>query len=589
MKKCLSFLAIVFLSSSLMAAPIGEKRAREIAKNFFASTITRGDATPSLELAWAGYDMEQNTKNSNTTRTSQDDDALIYIYNRTDANGFVVIAGDDSAERSILAFSHENSFSTENMAEGAKAMLDAWCKDIANLRNNPSTRSTRATPSTGKVVVQYETALWNQGEPYNNECPIQSTGRSVTGCVATATAIIFYYHKWPEKGVGTIPAYSYTGHNKETMSIPANVLGRTYDYANMLSSYKNVGYSNKQASAVAALMYDIGTSVSMQYNSTTSSAGTANVDDAAIKYFGYSKQTIYLRHPGLSCSEWTAMLQENLSDCGPMCFRGSDSNGGGHAFVLDGYTDTGYFHINYGWAGLNNGFYLLPKITYFNDQGAVFNMIPDKDGSSIYRYSLHLKTTGVYNGLTSEATLYKKGAKFKLYMALINRSVVAFDGIYGIAHCDKNHKIKRILYTSDRTSRPLGANIMIGHQPTVTISDEVNEGDCLLAFYKGPQDTEWIRIRGDADDTSAAITMITAPDELAKNIEVEYDKAVKSLVFSSPYATQCSITNNAGSVVASRETMAATPATIDLSTVVKGEYTCSFMASGEPYSIKLKL
>lgn len=136
MKRALLVISLSLFTLSLMAAPIGEKRAREIATSFFASsTATQSTATLTLDLAWAGYDMEQNLQSTSPQAEIQDD-ALIYIYNRTDTKGFVIVAGDDCVERSIIAFSHENSFDTKDMAEGAKAMLQAWCEDIAKARKS---------------------------------------------------------------------------------------------------------------------------------------------------------------------------------------------------------------------------------------------------------------------------------------------------------------------------------------------------------------------------------------------------------------------------------------------------------------------
>ena len=42
----------------------------------------------------------------------------------------------------------------------------------------------------------------------------------------------------------------------------------------------------------------------------------------------------------------------------PVFYMGVTSDEGGHAFVCDGYRD-GYFHINWGWSGVSNGYFLL--------------------------------------------------------------------------------------------------------------------------------------------------------------------------------------------------------------------------------------
>ena len=86
MKKLL-FIPLLFISVSLSAFPIGEKKAREIATQFFAQTVTRGAAV-NLELEWAGVDI-----NAAMTRgaVGDVDEALMYIYNRADSKGFVTL------------------------------------------------------------------------------------------------------------------------------------------------------------------------------------------------------------------------------------------------------------------------------------------------------------------------------------------------------------------------------------------------------------------------------------------------------------------------------------------------------------------
>ena len=138
------------------------------------------------------------------------DESLLYVYNRTDEAGFVVVAGDDGVEKQIVAFSHDNKLQIKNLSDGARYLLEGWCKQISAARSGAYVATRAADASdVGKVEVLYETALWNQGTPFNNEAPVIGGYRSVTGCVATAMSIICYHNKWPEKGVGTTPSYKY--------------------------------------------------------------------------------------------------------------------------------------------------------------------------------------------------------------------------------------------------------------------------------------------------------------------------------------------------------------------------------------------
>ena len=596
MRRNLLIIPFLALSLSLTAAPIGEKRAREIATNFFA-TATRSGATPSLDIAWMGNDMEKNLLD-NATRSAQtgtSDDALLYIYNRTDTAGFVIVAGDDHAKREIIAYSLDNSFDTKDIADGARAMLTEWCLQIEEARNDKTIKATSRAQTRAGSSLKYITAKWGQGAPFNLESPIvNGNERCITGCVATAMSIACHYQKWPKKGEGTTPSYTVSKEeNGGEITIPENILGRTYEYDKMLSTYKKGSYTEEQGRAVAALMYDMGHAVQMKFGADSSGATSNKIDNALVNYFGFSKQTLYVKHFGYSEEEWTDILQKNLTDYGPTIFRGSNSSGGGHAFVLDGYSDDGYFSINYGWNGSSNGFYLLPTIGYRYSQAAVMNMKPDKDGTSTYRSHIELRYASfasssgrVYNGLSTNATKYVKGESFRCLVGITNQGVAEFNGKVSVIHCDKNGVGKDTIWTASRTLAPGKTSHTYNN---VTIKKDIEEGDCLRVYYKSDTDTEWTLARRNSEQAYDLVPICCTPEEVAKNITVEYDNETKTLSFSSPYATQCTIADASGKEVAYSEAAAYSAGSIVLSTLSTGEYTCSFTASGRPYTIKIKL
>lgn len=594
------FIAIplILIAFSLSAAPIGEQKARDIASKFFAKSATRSSSVV-LKMEWAGSDLEAATSNNSTTRSSATDneekESLVYIYNRIDTRGFVVIAGDDKVKQSILAFSHDNNFNMEDMPDGAKAILQGWCEQVAATRANKNIRTvTRAEDSdTGDVVVKYETAKWAQGKPYNTYCPKHDGKGTLTGCVATAAGIICRYFEWPEKGEGTTPSYTHTDQSVE-YTVPENVLGRTYDYSKMKMSYKD-GYTEEEGQMVGALLYDIGTSIKMDYGVSASGAGTGTAAKSLVKYFGYSKGALYLRHAGRSEEEWTEMLQKNLSDYGPMQFAGYSSSGGGHSFVLDGYTDKNYFSINYGWGGTSNGYYLLPNSTYYKSQGATFYLVPDKDGSSEYKSHIMLRaftTSGgtAYRGLCTNATEYSAGVRPRVYIAIRNEGLVEFYGKICVAHCDKSGNIKKIIYTINKETNPLASSTTEwGYNSMVTISESIEPGDRLLAFYKEKDSEVWVRARAGESAAYEEVLMCATPQEVAKSLKITYKKEIKTLSFYAKQAIQYSITNAKGALVASDKVKSFSTVDIDLSIFEKGKYTLSFASGGEPYTIELAL
>ena len=343
MKKIMFFMSFL-LALSVSAAPVSEKRARQIASDFFSGVSVKSSGS-GVELVWSGNDL-----NESAVTKSVSGEPLMYIYNNACGEGFVIVSGDDNT-RPVIAFSYDGSFDVEDMPGGARYILSGWMKQIE--RSSDGLRMAEASVETGNIQCEYSTASWGQSEPFNLQTPVIRGSHAVTGCVATAMSIIAYHHQWPEQGIGTVPEYSFADG-----TVSANTLG-TYDYKNMLSNYAG-GYTSEQGQEVAALMYDMGTAVKMQYGVSESGAFDIDVPAAMSTYFGYAKDMRLVYRETYSDSEWTELLKTALG-AGPLYFSGTDAYGGGHAFVLDGYTDQDYFHINYGWNGQANAYYYLPK------------------------------------------------------------------------------------------------------------------------------------------------------------------------------------------------------------------------------------
>lgn len=58
---------------------------------------------------------------------------------------------------------------------------------------------------------------WDQGNPYNLDCPEEKGELTVTGCAATALAMVMKYYEYPQNGNGS---YSYTNCNFKKIIFP---------------------------------------------------------------------------------------------------------------------------------------------------------------------------------------------------------------------------------------------------------------------------------------------------------------------------------------------------------------------------------
>ena len=606
MKKILTIIPLLLLSMVLTAAPIGEKRAREIATSFFAEGATRA-VTPAVELAWAGDDLTLAAGKFSTS-TTRVDESLLYIYNRTDAQGHIVIAGDD-ALRPIIAFSCDNTLDVNNLPDGVRFMLKSWSKQVAAARAGEYTSTRVAGEGVGDVVLEYNTALWNQGTPFNNYAPVYDGERSVTGCVATALSIICHHNKWPDKGSGTTEAYTYVDDYGTERQISALQLGHNYDYANMRSDNYTGSYTSAEASAVATLMRDIGYGVQMMYHYVGSGAFDANALAGMVKYFKYSKATKMQYGTSYTDSEWVDRLIDNIKTNGPTYFSGVDYGRNdvhvGHAFVLDGYTTGGYIHINYGWGGSGNAYYLIPSIDYMHNQIAFFDMAPDRDSTSKYSdnltfIELYSNNAIVYGGLTVASPIVANAPCTISIGAIYNDHIANFDGYIRLVHCDKSGNVKSVLGAEQ--SVQIGSGNYTYRDMSVTLTQPFAEGDKIVLQSRSTNSPEWQNVLRQSEMCSQSIILRASAEyiseQLSAGMRCETNQAnatTKKLLLSFPdkmefKSVKYTITNAAGAQVKSGvvSTLSDVEATIT-NAFASGEYTVTLELGGSSYSFALVL
>ena len=526
MKKIFLFISLLLATTNLMAEPIGEKRAREIATEFLSQKMTRANIS-NLQLKWAGSNINGVTRTSNNT-----DDSLMYIYNSAESNSFVIVGGDTNADF-VLAYSLNNTFDMENMADGAKAILSAWCRQIEDARkNNKPINIARQSTRTNDNIL-YETALWSQGEPYNRKAPSIDGKRSVTGCVATAMSILCYYYKWPNNGVGTTPEYSYqvkVGETIQTYSVEANQLGHPYEYDKMIACHdsENVNYTEEQADAVATLMKDMGTSVKMAYHPTGSGALTTNLVKALVNNFGYSKSTLLAYGDNYSYEEWANLIRETLRNYGPTYFGGYDPDQGGHAYVVDGYDENNYFRFNFGWGGNSNGYYAIPGQAFYRQQDALLYLAPDRDGTSMHRDNMTIK----YNIEYDLPQYFNENRLVNDSIFVQNDGFTTFNGTIKLILCDQYGNWKQELFTKDYSVEIGDYAYIESEKFNVDITSlNLEEGDRLRVYYKGEYSDEWQwALACNGLKVDEPLVMASAED-LAEGLSLIYYKTNGTLYF----------------------------------------------------------
>ena len=449
-----------------------------------------------------------------------------YVFNN-DAGGFVIIAGDD-AVAPVLGYTSTGAFDANNLPEGLKDLLKSYEQQIAALGKNykANATSTRAE-FTGEKLLN--TAKWNQGAPFNKYTP----NNYVTGCVATAGAIVMKYHGYPAKGVGS-HSYTWNGQNL-TASFEHD-----YDWANMPVRY--TGDNDAAFDGVARLMSDLGIAVNMQYANGGSASALEDLVTALKKYFGYSKYARHLKIEDLGAEAWNGRLRAEIDANRPVLYAASDANVGGHSFVIDGYKDES-FSVNWGWGGYCDGFYrvgaLNPEVDgtpqgdqYNSSQAAVFALQPS-DGKEVLSNLRFIKVDGYLETMNMNVTDVKAGKNLTLYLLpLQSYGENSYTGKIAIALKNAKGEIREVFAETGIKELEHGYYIdqyLLGGACTV----DAQEGDYLAIVSKEEGTDEYLEILG--SDFEKVILPATGFQPRTFEVKAELGKGAEFIEAPSTY------------------------------------------------------
>ncbi len=367
MKKFLLLLTAAVAAMSLSAAPVDQATAFRKAKSYLTNKLYAGKIMAPAALNPVLLKAEIGDVKLNKP--------VYYIYNTSTT--FLVVAGDDRAEE-ILMVGDAPLKDINNLSPSMQAVLDQYKQEIMFLHENPNLKVNRPSDATPRLrAVTYGpllTALWDQMAPYWNQCKFTYNNKSyqcLTGCPATSASMVLYYWKYPTTQVPAVASYTasleLSYYNSVNFTYPS-VSATTFDWANMKDSYSS--YNTAQGTAVATLMRYVGQLEKMMYG--TESAGgsgiyTTNSEIIAtmFKTLGYDSNTRLVNKSSYSEANWGALIQGEMAAGRPVVYLGVDTQGGGHAFNVDGYRDSdGKYHVNFGWSGDGNSWYAMNSFTY---------------------------------------------------------------------------------------------------------------------------------------------------------------------------------------------------------------------------------
>lgn len=274
------------------------------------------------------------------------------------SRGFVIISGIDSMP-AVLGYSLCETFDSLNIPCGMYFLLTEYAKNISK-GNNYKELSLSAI-NTQEVYPLLGDIKYNQYAPFNEKCPIYNGKHTVTGCTATAMSQVMAYWKYPAQMQGENINYT-------TKTLGLNVTwdcGSTkFDWDNMLGTYLPGQYTEVQGDAVAILHAACGASLSVDYN-LKATGSYRHSAYGLYEHMGYDRDMTFAEAYYFTDESFCSYIMEEVSNGRPIQACGASNKGGAHAFVIDGYQikeNVPYFHVNWGWSGDWDGYFLINKM-----------------------------------------------------------------------------------------------------------------------------------------------------------------------------------------------------------------------------------
>lgn len=314
-----------------------------------AEPITKARA---LSIATKYINNPKLSNDTPKTRSSQaNEQPAYYIFTNPNDKKFVIISGEGKLNE-LVGYGDKMTENPNDQPPYFKLFLKEYERVVKEVRSK-ATATTPQRPIKRKVEPLL-TCKWSQYDPFNKYTPLSNGQHTPTGCVATATAQVMFYNKWPKNR-------------------PQDYIASTGDDAKKSATYwwdemkntTNEMRAEQSRQAVGVLMYDIGKAVHMRYYIKGSDSNLQRACNALRDKFDYTVR--YLDKNFLPANDFLNEVMQEISDGYPVLVVG-----GPHAFVYDGYDEQGLIHTNWGWGGENDGYFDINIVT-LNVSGFALN------------------------------------------------------------------------------------------------------------------------------------------------------------------------------------------------------------------------
>ena len=315
-------------------------------------TLNAKEVTEQQALVKAQEFMQgKQLKKTDLRRAASPENKAYYVFNAESNGGFVIVAGDDRMPE-ILGYSTKGQFHTDNNPPALNWWLTQMQNEVVSARQGGKVQQIPHHPAIQPLIKTY----WGQDEPYNLRMPNRGDGASqyyFTGCVATAMAQVMYYYRCPEGVMATdIPDYL-------NQSLPAT----SFNWDIMQPSYWDS--TGDGIDEVCKLMFYCCASVEGQLSFWETGAYPIDMTEALRRYFGFSETTHSVHRSSFSAEEWDQLIHHELEERRVVIYSGESVSTNGiksHMFICDGCDSNGLYHINWGWNGDCDGYFLLSAL-----------------------------------------------------------------------------------------------------------------------------------------------------------------------------------------------------------------------------------
>ncbi len=492
-----------------------------------------------------------------------------YVLNISNGEGYVIVSGDDRF-RDVLGYSTTGSLSSETVPDGLEYLLSSLSAEMqaakeyydANGITEVDVRQNLLTSGYNSIEPLIKTH-WQQNYPFNAQLPVSYSGtysifhgKPAIGCVALSMAQIMNYWKYPARGQGG------TYKNKNYDNVSVNFSEQTYNWDNISSEYGayyddngkyHTGlYTQSQANEIAKLCYHLGVATDMKWNvDNTGESGTYDdiIPKALAVYFGYNKYAKLRNRDVLGTEEFLKEILDDISEGRPVLMGAESIKGGGHAFILDGYdASRGMLHINWGWAGANNGYYALSALqpnaslgNFIYNQDVVLGVQPAEEdfgfGPSVYYLSGTVKSSAI-----------SKGSYLTLHVDTLFVSDFLFEGSIGIAVYDSNGEMKLshinavlnpgYLYIGNDIPSPVFPRSMTAGKYTMRMVMQDSDGTVYPIHSKYGNPESWtVTVSSSAPNGKVTVVADDPVSTGIENIEISSDDAMQPAAGDDAYYT----------------------------------------------------